>query len=115
MRDRRRTFASRCRAVLVWGLLCYLAFQVALIIVTDNLLPELRDPEYGHKLSRLRQRLAVEPGRELIVILGSSRAGYGFRPEAVQGLRTANGACPIVFDFRLAGAGPIFDLRLLHR
>src|SRR5260370_17791036 len=99
MRDRRRTCASRCRAVLAWGLLCYLAFQVALIIVTDNLLPELRDPEYGHKLSRLRQRLAGEPGRALIFILGSSPAGYGFRPEAVPDLPTPNGPPPTASHF----------------
>jgi hypothetical protein len=120
MRNRRpgcraQSAKRRARSALRFALACYLAFQVVLIVVTDNLLPELRDPEYGQKLSRLRQRLVEEPGRELIVILGSSRAGYGFRPEAVQDWRTANGASPIVFNFGLTGAGPILELLCLHR
>src|SRR5438093_13042053 len=109
MRNRRQTFAAGCRAVLAWGLLFYLAFQVALIVITDNWRPELRDPEYGSKLSRLRERLAEEPGRPLILILGSSRAGYGFRPEVVSDWRTPDGASPMVFNFGLTGAGPILE------
>src|SRR6266849_140519 len=101
MRKRRHTFAVRHRAVLARGLLVYLGFQVALIVVTDNWLPELRGPEYGYQLSRLRDRLVQEPGRELIVILGSSRAGYGFRPEVVRNWRTSNGETPLVFNFAL--------------
>jgi hypothetical protein len=115
MRNRRRTFASGCRAVLAWGLLCYVSFQVALIVITDNWLPELRDPEYGYKLSRLRDRLAEEPGRDLIVILGSSRAGYGVRPEAVRDWRTPDRVSPIVFNFGLTGSGPILELLCLRR
>jgi hypothetical protein len=115
MQTRRQAFAVRCRAVLTWSLLVYLGFQAALIVVTDNWLPELRDPEYGYKLSRLRDRLVQEPGRELIVILGSSRSGYGFRPEVVRDWRTANGETPIVFNFALTGSGPILELLCLRR
>src|SRR5437899_2476061 len=115
MRNRRRTFAGGCRVVLAWSGLCYLIFQAALIVVTDTCLPELRDPEYGHKLSRLRERLAEEPGHELIVILGSSRAGYGFRPEALRDRRTPDCVAPIVFNFGLTGAGPILEFVCLQR
>jgi hypothetical protein len=115
MRKHRQILALRCRAILAWGLLVYLGFQVALVVVTDNWLPELRDPEYGYKLSRLRDRLVQEPGRELIVILGSSRSGYGFRPEVVPDWRASNGEAPIVFNFALTGSGPILELLCVRR
>jgi hypothetical protein len=43
-------------------------------------LPELRDPEYGYKLMRLRP-YTQQPRSPLTVILGSSRAALGFRPD----------------------------------
>lgn len=115
MRIRRLAFLADCRTTLAWGLLFYLSFQVVLLLITAYRLPELRDLEYASKLRRLRQRLAEEPGRPLIVILGSSRAGYGIRPEVVRDWRTLDGGSPIVFNFGMTGSGPILELLCLHR
>ena len=115
MLSQRRSYASFCRAVLAWCLLSYLAFQMMLIVITDHWWPALRDPEYGTKLDRLRARLAEEPGRELVVILGSSRAGYGFRPEAVPAWRASASETPLVFNFAMTGSGPIMELLCLRR
>src|SRR5439155_5783078 len=115
MTNRCRTFPSRCRAVLAWGLFFYVAFQLGLIVITDYWLPVLRDPEYGFKLARLRQRLAEEPDRELILVLGSSRAGYGFRPEVVPAWQAPAAEAPIIFNFALTGSGPILELLCLRR
>jgi hypothetical protein len=75
----------------------------------------LRDPEYGHRLSALRQRLAERaPGRPLVVLLGSSRVALGVRP----GLLATNertGGRPIVFNFGLCRAGPLLELLCLRR
>jgi hypothetical protein len=83
--------------------------------VTDQWQPALRDPEYGCKFERLRARLAEEPGRELVLILGSSRAGYGFRPDAIPAWRASTGELPTVFNFALTGSGPIMELLCLRR
>jgi hypothetical protein len=115
MRGRSRAAASLCRAVLVWTLLIYLAVQSALIFVTNHWLPALRDPEYGSKLTGLRRRLAEEPGRELTLVLGSSRSGYGFRPELVPAQRSPAGQSPLLYNFALTGSGPILELLCLHR
>jgi hypothetical protein len=72
--------------------------------------PEIRDPEYGHKLARLRARAAAEPGCPLVVVLGSSRAALGFRPDALP-----TGAGGPVFNLALAGAGPLTELLCLYR
>ena len=37
--------------------------------------PGLRHPVYGAKLDRLRARQAEEPGRPLLLVLGTSRSG----------------------------------------
>jgi hypothetical protein len=93
----------------------YIGAQAALLAITNRWLPTLRDPEYGSKLARLRQRLAEEPHRELILILGSSRSGYGFRPEVVPAWQSGEGNAPLVFNFALTGSGPILELICLRR
>jgi hypothetical protein len=98
----------------VWAALFFLGFQSALVIITDRR-PILRDPEYGYKLALLQARLAEEPNRELILILGSSRSGYGFRPDVVPAWAGPNGESPTVFNFAMTGSGPILELVcLLH-
>ena len=115
MPSHRRAFASTCRAALLWTIALYLGMQAALVLITNRWLPALRDPEYGYKLARLRQRLAEEPEHELILILGSSRSGYGFRPEVVPAWQSREGNTPIVFNFALTGSGPILELLCLRR
>jgi hypothetical protein len=115
MGTQRRNLASVGRAVLAWSLAFYVSFQLALVVVTDRWQPALRDPEYGCKFERLRARLTKEPGRELLVILGSSRAGYGFRPEAIPAWRAPTGEPLTVFNCALTGSGPIMELLCLRR
>jgi hypothetical protein len=100
---------------LAWGLAFYLGLQSALSVVTEHRLLVLRDPEYGSKLALLRTRLAEEPDRELVIILGSSRSGYGFRPEAISASETPGHGSPLVFNFAMTGSGPIMELLCLHR
>src|SRR5262249_10094532 len=64
---------------------------------------------------RLQERLAEGHGRELIVILGSSRAGYGFRPDVIPAWTSAAGEAPIIFNFGMTGSGPILELLCLRR
>lgn len=85
--------------------------QLGLSLALD-LKPEIRHPEYGFKLALLRQRLQESPGRQLVVLMGSSRTEVGLQAEKFD--LAAAGEGPLVFNFALAGAGPIQHLMLLH-
>jgi hypothetical protein len=77
--------------------------------------PELRDREYGLKLAHLRDRLAEAPGRPLLLVLGSSRASVGLRPDLLPPCRTPDGRQPVVFNFSAIGSGPVGELLWLRR
>jgi hypothetical protein len=89
--------------------------QVFLLFTLEYLRPELRDPEYGYKLARLRRRLAEAPGQPLVLVLGSSRTLMGLRPGLLPPYRTPDGAAPIVFNFGFSAASPLHELICLRR
>ncbi len=112
---RRRPLPWRSRASIIWALLTFLGIQLVLSLLMDHWQPELRDPEYGYKLGRLRDRIHEEPQRPLLVVLGSSRSGLAFRPEVLPRHRPGCSESPIVFNFSLTGAGPLTELICLRR
>jgi hypothetical protein len=77
--------------------------------------PELRDPDYGCRLSRLQRLLVENPGRPLALLLGSSRSQMGFRPDSLPSCQTQDGRTPIAFNFGIQGAGPVVQLLCLYR
>src|SRR5213075_1820404 len=89
--------------------------QFALAITLEHWRPDLRDPEFGHKLARLHARLEEQPGRPLVLVLGSSRTGVGLRPEVLHRFALPGGQPPIVFNFGLTASGPVMELLCLHR
>src|SRR5262245_6857829 len=109
----RRTGCPRkaSRAALAWGLGSFAALQLALALVIDLRHPEFRDLEYACKMARLRACRKAEPGRPLLVALGSSRVGVGLRPE----LLAERSRVPLVFNYAFTGAGPVRQLLTLHQ
>ena len=87
-----------------------LALNLGFGLLLDYGPPHLRDPEYGLRLSALRERLMEHPGRPLVVVVGSSRTAMGVRPDAVE-----NGEGMLLFNLSTAGAGPITQLMILRR
>lgn len=81
------------------------AAQVSLGVAVETGRPEWRDPEYGHRLRRLRSVRDSHPGRPLVVAVGSSRTQMGLSPAAM-GLGDQPGS-PVVYNFGQAGAGPL--------
>ncbi len=71
--------------------------------------PGLRDPEYGKRLAAARRLAAT--GKPLVLVVGSSRVGYGVRPAEV----AADPAAPAVANLALAGAGPVLELMAFRR
>lgn len=112
--DRPRPAAVPKRSRGVRALAALVAFLAAVHVGLSSWLdrsPQARDPEYGKRLARLRARTAEHPGRPLVLVLGSSRAAMGVRPGV---LEPAPGR-PLVFNFALAGSGPIMELLAFRR
>jgi hypothetical protein len=86
--------------------------QAGLALLVERGYPMLRDPEYGWKWARFRALSAEYPGRPLILVLGTSRADMGFRPDA---LPAAQRDAAVVFNFAVTGAGPLIELLTLQR
>jgi hypothetical protein len=111
---RRAKTAIRARSALAWGVALFVCAQIGvrLLLQAD---PELGEREFGRKLSYLRAALAENPGRPLILMLGSSRMATGFRPEALPRLPATSGRTPVAFNFALVGSGPEISHLVLHR
>jgi hypothetical protein len=109
------TRRPQSRGVLGWGLLVFACLQVGLVAAMEHWRPEFRDPEYAVKLHCLRQRLAEQPGRPLLLIIGSSRPAVGFRPSMLPPNVGAPEREPLVFNFGLLSSGPILELLCLQR
>lgn len=76
--------------------------------------PALRDPEFAEKLARLRKLMAANPGRPLMLIVGSSRSSCGLHPAGIA-LPGKHGPSPLVFNFALTACGPIQQVELVER
>ena len=103
----------RSRAALAWCLATLAVLQAAFYGALDRW-PQIRDPEYGFKLARLRTQLAESPDRPLVLLVGSSRSGVGIDPKKFVAGHPADRS-PLVFNFALSGAGPIQHLMLLRQ
>lgn len=87
--------------------------NVLLAVALDHGPPHLRDPEYGHRLTALRQRTAEHPHRPLTVVLGSSRTAQGIRPDVYEQIAAANS--PLLYNLSQSGGGPVLQLLTLRR
>src|SRR5262249_4492410 len=105
----------RPRSALLWGLACFVGFQLGLAWDMERWQPELRDAEFGYKLATLRKQLEKSRDAPLVLALGSSRTQLGFRPSVVSSVCSGGSEPPVVFNFGLVGAGPVIELMCLRR
>jgi hypothetical protein len=105
------------RVAVAWFVAASLGLSGATLLAADVLCPAIRDPEYGRRASALHARLAENPGRPLVLVVGSSRVGAGVCPAAWESVRPANPARPdpLLFNLGRAGAGPVVQLMMLRR
>ncbi|HVL13883.1 MAG TPA: universal stress protein [Gemmata sp.] len=114
-RGGRRTHASAsarraARAAVAWFAVGTIGLSAATLAAADVLL--LRDPEYGRRAAALHARLADNPGRPLVLVVGSSRVGAAVCP-AVWEAEHSGG--PMFINLGRAGAGPVLQLMTLRR
>jgi hypothetical protein len=102
--DRQRA-QRHARTAVAWLAIGFVATQLTLAVGLERWWPDLRNPEYGHKLRLLERQIAAAPDRPLLLALGSSRTLNGLRPELLPA-STAEPA-PLVFNFGLTRHGPV--------
>jgi hypothetical protein len=92
-----------------------LAIHGAVLLALQD--SRVRDPEYGLRATRLHARLAENPGRPLVLVVGSSRTAMGVCPAAWEEVRPNDPARPdpLIFNNAVLGAGPVMELMALRR
>lgn len=97
-----RSARARARGAVLWGAAGFALATLGLSAALETVLPQLRDPEYGYRLVRVREQQKRHPGRQLVVVMGTSRTANGFDPKAA----AVRPGAPLLFNFGLSGAGP---------
>src|SRR5262249_4895699 len=103
------------RRTIAWFVATVIVLNAVVLVATDALWPRLRDPEYGRRADRLKARIAENPGRPLILALGSSRVGAGVKPTEWEAVRPGRPDDPLLFNMAEVGSGPLIQLLTLHR
>ena len=88
---------------------------VAVNGLIEHCAPIAIDPEYVLRRDRLRDRLAPDPDRPTLVVVGSSRVVLGFMPEELPTLMTADGREVVSFNLAHIGSGPTMNRIVLER
>jgi hypothetical protein len=108
---------GRPRTIIATFALILIAFNTSATLLLNELNPALRDPEYGGRITRLKSRLAENPQRPLVLIVGSSRTAMGVRPGEWEAIRTSKAGTPdpLIFNLSMIGGGPILELIVIQR
>lgn len=107
------TLRGRARATIAAFVLAGVALNGLAALVLDA--PELKDPEYGFRLTQLRNRESENPGRPLVLVTGSSRTALGVRPGEWEDSFPGQRDAPMLFNCSAIGGGPILELLVLRR
>lgn len=102
------------RTALASFALAALALNAGAMLLLDDLRPGIRDPEYARRVSRYKARVAENPGRPMVMVVGSSRTAMGVSPAAWEAVRPAPSS-PMLFNMSLLGGGPIMELMVVKR
>lgn len=111
----RRLAVSRGRGSLLWAVAVFVVGQAGLGVWLHRTHPQMLNPTWDFRLSRLRDRLREAPGRPLVLALGSSRAANGLSPADMGVGELTDGPEPVAFNFATLGGGPIRELLTLRR
>ena len=103
------------RAALLWGIGFFALAQLGLMFAIERWRPDWRDPQYGFRFRNLSRQIHKAPERPLMIVLGSSRIGNGFKADCLPPPDWKGKESPLIFNMSLAGATPTYELLLLHR
>lgn len=107
----------RSRAALIWAVALFVTTQFGLALAIVRPCYEIGDPFFAVKAQRLHRVLeASESPHPLVLMLGSSRAAYGFDAARFERDLARQSGRPIsVFNFGTLGAGPVTELLYYRR
>jgi hypothetical protein len=107
-RSRRRA----ARAALGSGVAAMLVAMVGMAVALETVMPEWRDPEFGHRLTRVRHAQRESP-RPVVVVIGTSRTQNAIFPGAMEFSDATDS--PRVFNFGQSASPPLKELLTLRR
>jgi hypothetical protein len=110
---RRRELQQRMRKNLLWFALGFLIVQLGLAVCVETCWPAVRDPHFDSIRRIIQDRQAETPGRQLFLVVGSSRTLYGVRAERLNQMTGSAG--PLVINVSSLGAGPMLERVVLQR
>lgn len=109
---RRQHWVAQQKRMIFWGLFAFVVLQLALGWGIEKEI-SLRDPEY-HQLERtLQERLAENPQKDLLLLLGSSRFTNGIDARRLN--EHPEWGQYLVFNFGIPTAGPTLERIMLDR
>ncbi len=109
---RRQRWIAQQKRMIFWGLFAFILLQLALGWGIENEI-SLRDPEY-HQLERtLRERLAENPHKDLLLFVGSSRFTNGIDARRLN--EHPDWGHYLVFNFGIPTAGPTLERIMIDR
>src|SRR5262249_14198945 len=112
---KRGRLEARGRSAVRWCAAAFVLLQAAYFPLTERW-PHLGDPEYGLKLAHLRRQVAAKPpAQPCVVMLGSSRTGWGLNPGSMTTLRPGEPGGPVVYNFGINSSGVVVQLVMLRR
>lgn len=100
-----RSRRQSARLTVFCGAAWFAVATLALAVAMETVKPQWRDPEFAHRIHRLRQWKTEAPDRPLVLAFGSSRTQMAFCP-AVMGFPDEPGA-PMVYNCGYRGAHPL--------
>src|SRR5262245_29234430 len=99
----RRWLGRRSRASVLWGMGLLVGAQIVFFFPLSAWWPQLHDPQYGGRLTRLRARLAEKrQDQPFVLVLGSSHTALGIRPGVLQ-----RDSSPFLFNFSMNNGCPV--------
>jgi hypothetical protein len=97
----------RCaRGILLWALLWYVVVQLFPLLLKDRW-QRIASANEARKWPALHRRLARDPDRPLLLMLGSSRTAWAFRAGVLDGMPDSDGRRLHVYNFGIPTSGPI--------
>src|SRR3954447_16182639 len=104
------------RSDVLWTLGGFVGLQIVLAVVIGCWLPMLRDPAYVHAAKALRKRTTAPECPLTVVMFGGSHTQNGLRAREIEERLSEQTGRPVaLFNFGIAGAGPLTHLVNLKR
>src|SRR4051794_15080550 len=87
------------RREVLWTAGGFVGLCAAFVLVAELRFPEWYDREYTVRKQLLGDRIAEAPGRPLLAVIGSSRAGTDVAPECLPPICDSAGRRVLVFNY----------------